>query len=349
MKTLLQCAAVLAGSLAVGCTNQTTTDTRSPIGFETFIDKPTKGYPIEDEHLAQDFGVYGYWNHTGQDAMSALVPDLFLNQRIEHHAADGSFTYSPVKTWPQNGYVNFYAYSPYNYDRVVGLPADNSATGYPSFSFAVNDTIARQQDLLVAANERMDGSTTNVVFDFNHALTQVMFVARTEGDYQANLNTTIKIRSITVQGVATQGVFSFDRFVNNTDPATWWSSISGSHDYAVRLHNTVPITVPYYTPSVDGVNTYLVVNGSDQYLMAMPQSFDNNPNAQIVVEYSVFDADDNEQQLTKTYKLADFNQPWLPGNSMVYAFVLKIDAITFDANTKAWSESWQDINIQNPT
>ena len=101
------------------------------------------------------------------------------------------------------------------------------------------------------------------------------------------------------------------------------------------LAGSAGVRVGYY-----GVNTYLELPDTDQFLLMMPQSF-TGASATIVIVYKVLYSDGTPTQtFTKTVEL-DGTVDWTPGTYVNYAITISLDVITFTGVVSDW-------NIVNP-
>lgn len=310
------------------------------IGFKTFLDKNvTRGISTVAGALKQDFWTYAYYDSIGDRSTSILTPNFMYNQHVIYN--DSTFTYSPTKYWPNTGDVDFYAWTPNtSANLTITNPTSTTSVGYPTFTYTVNNTIANQEDLLVAAAEDQDGTSGTVNLQYDHALTKVGFCARTSGDYSAS-GVTVRIMSITLNSIANKGAFSYEKYAENNLNSTWWTvDTSSKVNYVPNiLAGSAGRRVGYY-----GVNTYLELPDTDQFLLMMPQSF-TGTSATIVIVYKVLYSDSTPTQtFTKTVEL-DGTVDWVPGTYVNYAITISLDVITFTGVVSDWNVVNPAINI----
>lgn len=337
-KCYLSFSVLLAALTWAGCTDDnsetgstTNKDGQYPISFKTFVDKNTKGTPTASGVLAQDFWVYAYEAPLGNTSSTTLAPDFMFEQYVAH--TDSGFSYAPIKFWPASGDLNFYAYTPNSTNMTITNPLNRTDTGYPAFDYTVNDTIASQEDMLVATIESLNNIGGSVNFQFKHAMTQVGFAARTAGDYRSQ-GVAIKLDSIAISGIINSGSFSYDRFVHNPD-STWWTVGSNRTSYVPSIFRD---TVPFYT----NPTTYLVVNGGNQYLMAIPQSFANT-NAKLDIYYKVLYSDGTPTRTFLKELPLNGTPSWKPGLAIYYTIIISLQNITFNPVVNEWNDSFEHI------
>lgn len=171
------CILLLSALCLWGCGDKTSSvgdepPVRVPIGFISDItteqDTQTRGEVITDISNMYVFASYTATN----DWTAAAVPNFMYRQLMEKTA--GSWTYSPLKYWPDNAddRISFFACAPITLDGVAF-----SALGVagPEITYTVPTGEVGKQDLLVSsALNRKKGSGT-VAFTMQHALTQVKF------------------------------------------------------------------------------------------------------------------------------------------------------------------------------
>ena len=146
---------------------------------------------------AKAFGVFGCYTGLYRYLDSNVRPDFMYNERVWWQEAappaSASWTYSPLKYWP-NGegettgaintgelphYVSFFAYAPYS-DNATGaagycIPSFSSQadTGNPWLTYRLHDDVGSQVDLLLAQPQldQTKPAVDGVVhFSFKHAL-----------------------------------------------------------------------------------------------------------------------------------------------------------------------------------
>lgn len=192
---LIACAALTM----TGCSNDEVSYDSSkqeaqPIQFGTYVGRDVQGRAtcITSTTELKDnggFGVFAYYNGTNNHA-EENKPNFMYNQNVT--STDGnSWTYAPVKYWPNNtdDKVSFFAYAPYSTGSTnnISLDAVSSMTT-PQINFTVNNTVQSQTDLLYAdqtthtydlTKQNINGKIT---FKFQHALARIGFTVRAVTD-----------------------------------------------------------------------------------------------------------------------------------------------------------------------
>ncbi len=154
----------------------------------------TRGSVETKETLrTKGFGVFGKYD-AGDDKTSD--PKFFVNQKVT--CSNSKWTYTPLKYWPTQGQINFYAYAPYKDDQAL---KENTNT----FDFTVEPNAADQIDLLWAnatgqIKTNFEGTTKEKVkFLFKHALSRLGYTVKLSGNYSPD-NATFTLRKITLAG-----------------------------------------------------------------------------------------------------------------------------------------------------
>lgn len=169
--------------LATGCERGTEDDVteQMPVAFTACTDgeEATRAGVITNGNLAS-MGVFASYTGQGNWSASSSKPDFMYNQPV--NKSGGSWTYSPVKYWPNTvgDKISFFAYAPHT-DKVSGLffsSYGNNTPGYPSFRYEPPVDATKQTDLLFAAPLMNKTKGSNLAFTMGHVLTHVLFKVR---------------------------------------------------------------------------------------------------------------------------------------------------------------------------
>lgn len=125
--------------------------------------------------IAGSFGLsaicYNSSSEAGDDALGDLTANFASNLETRPNAA-GSTYWEPADrlVWPGSGRIRFMGYAPY-------ASADNGitydASGYPTLSFSVKESVKDQVDLLTAVKDVSGKGGEAIDFTFNHALAAI--------------------------------------------------------------------------------------------------------------------------------------------------------------------------------
>ena len=142
------------------------------------------------------FGVFGKYTPTEGQASN-----LFDNQIVTYSTSttptESKWTYSPLKFWPANGKIDFFAYAPYDKNTTL---TENS-----KINFKVAEKVADQKDLLWTndMNHQITAKITSekdkVKFQFHHALSRLGYNVTLSGDYFSS-GATFTVNKITLAG-----------------------------------------------------------------------------------------------------------------------------------------------------
>lgn len=244
-----------ASGLFVGCDKEMPTQTDAEaIGFNT--QAMTRG-DIQNTDNLSGFGVFTYYHATGGFDNAASTPDYMYNIPVQRHGSD--WVYSPLRYWPVDGSLSFFAYAPHSSASGGSLevsPQNNA--GLPTLSYTVPDDVTRQLDLLAAAP--VYASTDRgerVHFDFVHMLARINFDARLTAALPTGWSAQVK--SIQIEGPKNKGTYLFD---------SW--AIAGD---AVRKSYTLSITNSLLR-NISLSTSFQAVSADNALLMVIPQEID---------------------------------------------------------------------------
>lgn len=252
------------------------------VGFSAYVNRGTTrgGYQGTLDLTALQnaasggFGVFAYYTNSYAYGQTSL-PNFMYNQQVtwQTASAPASWTYSPVKYWPNetgtNGsyetdHLTFFAYAPYTeVDAVTGRSVNPSTheieknpTGIAGLSRAADsgDPVVRYYASLKPAeavdlcwnntdhlNETKPNVNETVNFNFCHALSALnvqidadVDEAAHNGTNDVDGNTRIYVRSITFNGFAEKGQLN----LNNTSTTPRWNNLDCDCDLSSE-----PITI----------------------------------------------------------------------------------------------------------
>ena len=286
------------------------------IGFSTIVSKTTRaGITKIDELKKSGFTVYAY--NTGANvagtAEATLANPIFPTSGLGVTYPVDKWTYTGTYYWPLNDNVQFFAYA-----------TDASVTGYdatglyPTFKYAIDADVDKQKDFVVAKAVNQTKPAGDLSLNFTHALTQVNFSVIGADDK------TYKISSISIQGVAASGVYSFkdDKWTPTANETT------GSYAYPIAKDASV-------SSSTNAVN----LDQSNGALMLMPQAMTEN--AKILISYTVYDGETLIAESTNTAVPLKDAAAWEPGKKVRYTLKLANNAVSmsFKPEVGEWSTS----------
>ena len=348
------------------------------ITFGTYVSQTTRGTVLNQTALQSDNGNFGmmayqtYQEEWGDDA--TFIPNFMYNQKVTYSDANGSWSYSPLKYWPntEGDKLSFFTYAPYPSETNGIAPVTTNTTqGLPKIGFTLNSDPSKMVDFVAGQNMDMVRQQERVMFNLKHQLTRVTFSAIATPD-----NTTsefggtaagdgeshVVVKSIDVVGGAdskffTKGIYTHNMITTNsskTDHAqdgTWVVSdpIASNYSLGTVLATTDVVVGEYSAKGIDlviGATDYTSLFTSGEYLFLLPPNGAEGLGAESIslkIAYDVITIDDAvESKYTQSEAVYTVT---LPAGTLkqgkAYNFQLKFNAseITVNANVVDWDES----------
>ena len=187
-----------------------------PIGFSGVITMTRGTGKFATAGELKNVGVFAYFTH-GKFNENTAIPNFMYNQLVEKQLDEGTWSYSPVKFWPDNSTtdkISFFAYAPHNATGVT--PSNAIQKGYPSFTYTTPTAEADQVDLL-AATPIINQNGGSVDFKMQHALTKVVFNVKSNDDITGKVITAFSITG------AKSGTLAFHVPANDDDKGFGWT------------------------------------------------------------------------------------------------------------------------------
>lgn len=334
-----------------------------PIAFTTYTSQPVTR--ADSNYLAirtipwgKSIGVYAYYHDNGTWS-TAAKPNFMCNQQATNNGLDQSFTYSPLKYWPNEvaDKISFIAYYPYTSNSASDISAtgvkalleNSSDTGLPTFRFTVNNDVKKQVDFMVSdllpnlpngtsavspsnANGRDDLTVIDRVrFNFHHALAKIEFRVVVPSDVRKDLAyftlKTIQLTDIYKEAILTTSYTPPVAPATDGTTALTWSS------YGASKTNYYCKTTEAYLLMPQTLSDY--ANLEVTYDLAFKSegttyTYDANGNPVATEEY-VYNNRVTTVQLN-TLKLSGTDTPitaWEPNHHYVYNLVIKPHRIEF--------------------
>lgn len=195
--------AVLPAMLALvfaACTN--TEDVTMPeqkvLDFSVFANKTTRA-PETGATLKTDGKAFGVW---GYSTFGTQVTNVFLNQEVKYNGTTTAWEYSPLKFWDTRSSYEFYAYYPYQGSGVT----INDGKNITVTDFTVAPLVANHVDLMLAGKvtRAADAAINQVVFDFNHLLSNINLLFKKDA---AINDIKVTLKSVKIYGMSKKGTF----------------------------------------------------------------------------------------------------------------------------------------------
>lgn len=209
--------------------------------------------------MANGFGVFSKYNGSASFFN-------FENQKVTY--SNSKWTYSPLRFWPTEGQINFYAYAPYKDSKKL---KENTTT----FDFTVADNAADQEDLLWAnapGQITANGTSTKekVKIHFYHALSRLGYTVKLYGDYSSS-SVKFTLNKITLAGSSdgtSKKAFyktgTIDLSKANKAADLWDTSSSSTNDGKQNFE---------WVSNDKLVDNTGIKNSDKDYLFVIPQNF----------------------------------------------------------------------------
>lgn len=174
-----------------------------------------------------DIGVFASFTNGEFDATTA-TPNFMYNLQVTQ--SGGTWTYSPVKYWPDNDTdkLSFFAYAPYVDEATSGgsNPSFSGKTksGYPTLTYTVPTAEAGQIDLLASLplmNQTYKGTGGEIKFAMKHSLCKVSFNVQSEVE--------IKVTALSIDNAPSTATLTYE------DGGFSWDNYTGTQTYTATL------------------------------------------------------------------------------------------------------------------
>lgn len=284
------------------------------------------------QESTEGFGVFGNNYSSTAEGTPAYGNSLFKNQQVTYDKTKSKWTYSPLRFWPTQGHIDFFAYAPYDSKYADIVMKDNQ-----KLTFRVDPVIENQKDLLYAnavgqTKESISSTGNKVKFQFAHALSKLGYKVKLSGDYSSNA--TFNLTKITLAG--------------SPDGATKAFYTSGKIDLS-KANTALDLWSGYATDrqNFDWFSGTSTVTGTvlkhpnenraenKDYLFVIPQKFKTGTDKlYVIVTYTITYKNDTQNPITNTvYK--QLSNDFEPGKAYMINLTLGLP-IEFDATVTDW-------------
>lgn len=279
------------------------------------------------------FGVFARYKHT-DGTNSPLM--LMNNERVTWNKDQKHWEYTNTRYWPNEGFVDFYAFAPHSTVPILESPNKNEANPtciyFPSNLSPID---------LVWANAK-DRTKTNkpVKFTFNHALARFGFDITANQTLEKN-GAVIKVKEVRLYGASeTSGIFVMAGYLNLENGAwtladngiSWFYTWTpdGKVDGKENVNENDGTVLKLSASQLDHTND-IITNADDSYIFIIPQEKPKNFNLKIT--YTVTQGNFKED-VTVTKNLLDVlpgdSKPYFKGGkAYVFHLKLSLDPIDF--------------------
>jgi hypothetical protein len=328
-----------ATAMLSACSSDDVVDLKSgsPIGFSTFIDKPTRGELTTDNLTA--FNVYGY---RGDNT-------IFANETVSG-SYGSTWTYQNTQYWVTGSTYDFHAIAPVGNNWAWAVSSDK-AKGKIKFN---NDGKSGEEDLIYAYKEVTTiPSDHTVALDFNHLLSRVKFQFENAFEIHGNASQTnvqIKVYDVIITDAYQYGYVEVGKDSENgittTDDvksSNWIVTAAGYSD------TTTPATFALdFGEAKNGDSNEYRKTGETKALFMIPYGTDKQYNVTFHLKLYTYDSSGNYKTEFDygTIKATIDKANMLPGYSYVYKMSFNEDSvkskftvIKFDEEVTPWPTS----------
>ena len=341
---------LIAQLVLSGCAGEaveeTSSSSSSEINFDAYLGRNAStraGVTNIDSLKKSGFGVFARYNHNG--ATSPLMD----NENVTWKEKENRWGYTNTRYWPNEGYVDFYAFAPY-LKNVKPVNAPDSIKANPAYIEFTSST--SNVDLVwdVQKNKTVPTPPTDgkVNFQFKHALARLGFDITANQDLEEN-GAVITVDSVKLYGdTIVNGAFDIKGYLNLED-STWSRSV----DVGTRVVYT-------WTPPVakDGTNFKLsasqldhtckkIENAPNSYLCIIPQ--EKYQSFYLQITYTVQQGAFFQEEVTVKKDLTGISKPFKFEQGKAYVFHLKLSLDPINFNISTTVGSWGVGVVNNET
>ena len=333
---------VLSGCAGEGV-EETSSSSSSEINFDAYLGRNvstragvTDIASLKGTDFNSGFGVFARYNHT-DGAISSLMDNEHVTWEENH------WKYTNTRYWPNEGFVDFYAFAPY-LENVKLVNKSESSEANPTYieftsSTAPVDLVWGAQ---IGKKAPISPTDSKVKFQFKHALARLSFDITANQDLEEN-GAVITVDSVKLYGDSIdedKGAFDITGYLN-PENGEWFRS----EDESTR-------TIYTWTPTgaEDGINYKLsasqldhtcekIENAPNSYLCIIPQV--KYFPFYLKITYKVRQGD-FEEKVTVKKNLLDVRKqpgvsnpsfPFEKGKAYVFHLILSLDPINFYVTT----------------
>lgn len=263
LKKLLMLAVGFSLWCCVSCSNEDTPMEVSdmPVSFSAESDwadlQPASRADGEDYFQAgATMGVFAHYLPGGNEALITSSAPNFMFHEVVTKQQNGSWTYSPVKYWPNNpsDKVKFVAYTPMSPTTDdIAITSSNTQIGYPTLTYTLQ---TGKTDLLAASPAALGKQDIDdkVMFNFQHILGQVNVKVKAADYFVWVDDESIKVVSVNLVKIKRVGSFQFGM---NDDNQWQWTTTGQPEDLLITSGTTF----------MKSTNNGNVVNGFPVFLL----------------------------------------------------------------------------------
>ncbi len=184
------------------------------------VDSNAIGFAVTNGATSRAAQSYCNTNMPGEFRVSAQFNGengfYFEGDLAKRNGSSTIYTTNPERWWPEDKALDFHAWA--NDDATYAFDAQQNKAQF--VNFAPKATAADQLDLLYGVAMNQSRANGNVKLNFRHALSQIVFSARTEATTY-----NVAVNSVAIGHLNNQGTFTYggesttENYVNHTDVA----------------------------------------------------------------------------------------------------------------------------------
>lgn len=278
------------------------------------------------------FGVFGYYSTKDHSAPEqSFDANLFNNERVTCPKDGADWTYSPLKYWPAQGHIDFYAYAPYVTGKTLKkITSATSTTTTPTFNFTVEKNVTDQTDLLWANAEdrtKEKNSSNKVKFQFAHALSRLGYTVKLKDAYS---DATITLKKITLAGSADEATKAFykegtiDLSKAPSSEGLWTNQSSDKQNFN-------------WSSSDKTLSNAETKNPDNEYLFVIPQKFKTGSDKlYVIVEYTITYKDGSAKPTVSYNVSQQLSYDFVQGKAYTINLTIGLTPIEFNADVTGW-------------
>lgn len=260
-----------------------------------------------------DMVVYGYYtnNNLWSDVRYSAYPSFMDGIVVTNN--NGTWSYNPPRYFFPKGKHSFFAYAPYRSivaDRrnIFSIPEER---GTPYLLYSLPNETKDHCDLLFGWKTDVTAESSSPVnIQFIHATTKITFSAGIDHNYTLPSFQTVKIKSITFNGIYSSGRVHSEYDASAISGVSWSNLASPKEIYVSTANNTlrdVNLTTTMSQISQEGNALYMI----PQPITGRGAS-ETKPSLKLLFEiYN--NITHTSQSHTQTFDLSLLNRDWKPG------------------------------------
>ena len=337
---------------------------KTAINFDSYLGRDVKTRASVTSEV-KDFGVFAFYtgNSAWKNYASKDTPNFMDNQQVKGTKSNDkswSYTYTPIKYWPNNvgDKLSFFAYSPYDANAKWNS-AVNGQEKYGYLTYTVPADIKKQYDFLacLSSDKTIDlvkqNNEEKIQFEFKHTLSRIGFKvayvkdANSYGDGDPiDANTTIKVVSVKIGDAAVDGSGFYTTGNLNfcATGQTDWKNCKGNQAYTLNSDNFVENVADKVTDEYQDLNT------ESSYIMTLPQDF-SAKGLPIQIVYTVTTPDDKltGKSVTVTNTIKNVVKvDFIAGKAYTFKLLLGLTSVKTTASVGKWDTSTDDTTVNLP-